>query len=301
MGKRIALTIVIPTRNKYCPKLKNLLDSIESQDFPKDLLEVLTVTEGTSESAKAIGIKQAQGKVIGILASDNLLIEPMFLSMMYTIAMRHGACTTSHYHHSKSYGFLDRYFALIGGNDPLSYHIGKNDRAPYGEEPTDMYYRKSFPTFGDNGFFIKKDIIMKSDMDNYYHIDNVWDVYNSMDLHDVSYAPFEIAHLTGEKFISYFKKRYSYGLQHAFNKNRRWHLVERRDLWKVVLFLISSLTVFPMLIVSVRLYLRSKDTASFMHPIMCLGIVFTYGILILKLLGHFQLPWSSARLVERKV
>lgn len=301
MGKKIALSIVIPAKNKDCQKLKNLLSSIEEQDFPKDLLEVLVITDGTSESAKSIGIKKSQGKIIGIIASDNLLISKSFLSELYKLANIHGASTTSRYHYDPSYCLMDRYFALVGGNDPLSYSLGKNDRFSYIDTPVEMYYRKVFPTYGDNGFFIKKEIIIKSNMDHYYHIDNIWDVFNSFDLHNIKYSNQTIAHLSGEKFFSYFKKRYKYGSQHAFNPCRRWHLVERRDLWRLILFILSSLTIIKPLTLSMRGYFRKKDLAWFMHPIMCLGILFTYAILTIHLLWISSQRWLSALLAGRRV
>src|SRR3990167_2455063 len=77
---RLKLSIIIPAKDKNDRKLKELLTSIERQDFPKDELEILVITEGTSESAKAIGIRRARGEVVGILASDNELHDEHFLS-----------------------------------------------------------------------------------------------------------------------------------------------------------------------------------------------------------------------------
>ena len=76
------LSLVIPAKDKNDPKLADLLKSIEAQDFTKEELEILVITEGTPESAKAIGIRRAKGEVIGILASDNELIVTDFLSVI---------------------------------------------------------------------------------------------------------------------------------------------------------------------------------------------------------------------------
>ena len=56
------LSLIIPCKDKNDPKLQELLKSIEIQDFPKDEMETLIITEGTSESAKAIGIRRAKTK-----------------------------------------------------------------------------------------------------------------------------------------------------------------------------------------------------------------------------------------------
>lgn len=164
------LSLVIPAKDKNDPKLNELLLSIEAQDFPKEEMEVLVITEGTSESAKAIGIRRAKGEVIGILASDNELVFKNYLSEMYESARLNGASSSLYYWHSYSDDILNRYFALIGGNDPLSFYMGTNDKAPYYNGWKLGPWRKR--SFGDNGFFVRKSWIEKTDIDNYYHIDN---------------------------------------------------------------------------------------------------------------------------------
>ena len=93
-------------------------------------METLIITEGTSESAKAIGIRRAKGEVIGILASDNELVTENYLSKMYESANLNGASSSLYYWHNYSDDILNRYFALIGGNDPLSFYMGTNEKAP---------------------------------------------------------------------------------------------------------------------------------------------------------------------------
>lgn len=273
------MSLVIPAKDVNDKKLAELLRSIDAQDFPKDELEVLVITEGTSESAKAIGIRRAKGKVIGILASDNELVREDFLLSMYNVARIRGAAYPIHYHYRKDDDCLNRYFALIGGNDPLSFYMGKNDKSPFGIRSRIF----GWLAFGDNGFFIKKEIIEKSDLENYYHADNVFDI---SDLVQPKPVAIDIWHKTGGNLISFFRKRYKYGHQYAFNKNRRWHLVDfskpqdiRRFLW----FIFVTLTVIEPLYLSIRGYSKVRDVAWFIHPVACFLTLFTYGLLILNL------------------
>jgi len=147
----IRLSLITPAKSLNDPKLKELIASIERQDFPKDEMEHLIITEGTSESAKAIGIRRAKGEVIGILASDNELVYEDHLSYAYHWA-RCGYFYSLKYHHQMKDDILNRYFALIGGNDPLCYYMKKNDKRTHFS-----YFTNKKGCIGDNGFFIRKD------------------------------------------------------------------------------------------------------------------------------------------------
>ncbi len=284
------LSLVIPCKDKNDPKLQELLKSIEVQDFNKAEMEVLIITEGTSESAKAIGIRKAKGEVIGILASDNELISNDFLSNMHEGVSMIGATYPLRYFYTENDNILNRYFSLIGGNDPLSYYMNKNDRASYLNENHNIK-----GSIGDNGFFIRRNLIKATDLDNYYHIDNAIESKTVI-------QPFlnrHIWHKTGGNIFRFFQKRYRYGLQHAFNKNRRWHLVDfkqPKDIMRFLWFLICSLTVIQPLILSVRGYLKIRDVAWFLHPVVCLMTLIVYGLLVIHLAVRGAFRWLSRSL-----
>ncbi len=280
------LSLVIACRSKSDPKLAELLESIEAQNFPQEELEILVITEGTSESAKAIGIRQAEGEIIGILASDNVLIHPHTLDMMCVYAKKYGAAYPLEYHYQENDDALNRYFSLIGGNDPLSFYMKKNDRA---SKITNEH--NELGSIGDNGFFVRRELIEKTDLDNYYHIDNA--VEATLGRIKAVHG-YYIWHKTGGNIFSFFKKRYKYGFQHAFNKNRRWHLVDfskKEDVWRLVWYVVASLTVIHPLWTSIKGYRKLQDLAWFIHPIACLCTVFTYGLLTIRvsLLRMYQL------------
>lgn len=274
------LSLIIPAKDKNDPKLQELLKSIEAQDFDKKEMEVLVITDGTSESAKAIGIKRAKGEVVGILASDNELVEKDFLTKHYDNASFHGAAYPNKYYYSKNDDVLNRYFSLIGGNDVLSFYMRKNDRGSYaGLARFNMY-----GSIGDNGYFIQKKLIENTDLDNYYHIDNAIEA----DVFTVA-MPSTIWHKTGGNIFSFFAKRYRYGLQHAFNKNRRWHLVDFRkptDITRFLWFIVATITVIEPLLLSLRGYMKIQDRAWFLHWPVCMGTLLTYGLLTTHLLSR---------------
>ena len=286
------LSLVIPCLNPNDPNLSRLVKSIKSQSF-KDF-EILVVSEGTSESAKAIGIRQARGSVIGILASDNELVDKDFLVEHYRNALFMGASYPIRYFHSPSDDILNRYFSLLGGNDPLAYYMGKNDRSSY--LPGGGFNQSG--SIGDNGYFIRKDLIEKTDLDNYYHIDNALEAQAL-----TAVLPYTIWHHTGGNLFKFFIKRYRYGLQHAFNKNRRWHLVDFRkpqDIMRLTWFIFVTLTIIQPLYLSIRGYLKVRDKAWFLHPMACLMTLFTYALVMLSRIINPLFQSSSAPMVARR-
>lgn len=282
------LSLIIPAKDKNDPKLADLLRSIDAQDFPKDQMEILVITEGSSESAKAIGIRRASGKIIGILASDNELTFKTFLSEMTKNFPVIDAAWPAYYSYFANDDILNRYFALIGGNDPLSFYMGKNDRKPYWDrfiEIPDFQWTgmKPFGTIGDNGFFVKKELIEDTNLENYYHIDNAIEACANKTCSPVQC---DIWHKTGGNIFKFFAKRYRYGLQHAFNKNRRWHLVDFRqpkDILRFSWFIVCTLSIIQPIYVSFTGWLKIRDKAWFLHPIVCLMTLATYTILVIQL------------------
>lgn len=287
------LSLVIPAKDVNDPKLKELLRSIDEQDFIKSDLEVLVITEGSSESAKAIGIRRAKGDVIGFLASDNELIDKDFLREHYKNAVYYGACYPIKYHYSRTDDILNRYFSLFGGNDPISFYMGKNDRWSYLGASGNMQ-----GSIGDNGYFIRKDLIEKTDLDNYYHIDNAIEAKAL-----TAALSYTIWHKTGGNLFKFLSKRYCYGLEHAFNKNRRWHLVDFRsptDTRRLAWFIFAGITLIQPLSLSLRGYLKIRDIAWFLHPVMCLATIFLYAVLTSHVLFNRLFQSLSAPMDARR-
>ncbi len=78
---------IIPASQKDAEsqKLKDLIASIKAQDFPQDQIEILTISEGDSEQAKAIGIRQARGEICAMFCADNMIMETGLFTRVKTI------------------------------------------------------------------------------------------------------------------------------------------------------------------------------------------------------------------------
>jgi glycosyltransferase involved in cell wall biosynthesis len=284
------LSVLITAKYKNDQKLKDLLYSIEQQTF-KDY-EVIVVTEGDSESAKAIGIRKAKGEIVCILASDNYLNDKEFFLKCMPVPYEVGSFP-AYYFYSKEDNILNRYFALFGCNDPIPFYLNKNDKLPYTYNNKYEYFYgkfiKSVPTLGDNGMFIQKNLLMKADIEHYYHIDVFQDLlklgYNTYKIVNTS-----IWHRTGGNIFKFFIKRFKYA--DKFNTPyRRWHMVEtKQDYLRLLWFIFCTITLIQPLYLSFKGYRVIKDKAWFLHPIVCWFTLITYGLWILKrlILGIFR-------------
>jgi len=299
MKKQIIFSAIIPASQKDLgsEKLKDLIASIKNQDFPQDQIEILVITEGDSESAKAIGIRKAKGDICVMFCADNSLIFKETFSSVYQQFKTYpiSACYGRFYACVSQDNSLNRYFSLIGGNDVICYYLGKNDRKPWFEQ-TDamdelMWFRgRKIPSLGCNGTFInRKQWIENADLDHYYPMDCAVDVINKNPALFLRRNVADIWHRTSDNLITFLKKRYKYARDLYSDRNdRRWKIIGSwKDKGRLFLFILATLTMVEPLLVSVRGYRAVRDPAWFWHWPVCVGFLITYGILtcrnILKL------------------
>ena len=249
-------------------------------------------TKGDSEEARGHAILEAKGNILGFLCTDNDFRDRNFLRVMTWYASLPNVCGayTAQYDHVWYDKALSRYFSLLGANDPVCWFVGKADRASYLEAPkTEVqdFKGKAFPSIGDNGVFIKRNLMLKTEINPKTHF--VIDVCK--DMQSLGYASYyrvatqKLWHKTGESWWVYLKKRWRYADNLYFKRllDRRWVMVETpRDRWLVFLFVICSLLVIPHLIYATLGYRRKQDWAWFLHPLICLLMTVLYGLLLMK-------------------
>lgn len=270
--------------------LKDLIASIRAQDFDQSEIEILVITEGDSEEAKAIGIRQATGEICAMFCADNYISSTSYFTYVKS-KMTEGIVGV----YDKCYAYvpkdnsLNRYFSLMGNNDPICFYLGKSDRRPWYEiDKTviteDLYFKEKVPSLGDNGFFFFRKYLLAVDLDHYYPMDIAEDlrkidkfVYRRM---NGQY----IWHRTSDNLISFLIKRYKYAKSlYCDRTDRRWKILDtREDYIRLGWFILSTCTVLPALIVSFRGYRQIRDYAWFWHFPVCLGFTITYTILALR-------------------
>lgn len=293
----IVFSCIIPasTKDAGSQMLKDLIASIRAQDFPQDQIEILVITEGDSEQAKGIGIKRAKGEICAMFCADNKIMHHDLFRIVKNcfnpeFGLNADSVYTIRYYYKKDDNSLNRYFSLIGGNDPICYYVGKNDRQPYVKSliKTSSYTA----SFGCNGFFVKRENFNFANLDHYYPMDAHVEMMMSGKNRYVGLGQDSIWHRTSYNLISFLKKRYRYARDlYCDRKDRRWRIIDgAQDVWKLAGFIICVLTVVPCLYTSIRGFLKVHDWAWFWHWPVCFGFLITYTILVIRnLFKHGQL------------
>lgn len=318
-----SISIITVTYNSE-ETLTRYLESIAQQDYDKDSVEILVVdggstdktveiaessgariiheTTGSPESAKAIGLQSAKNEIIAFISSDNIASHKDWLKMMVKPLDEDDEIVATQplrYTYRRDDTLLNRYFALFGVNDPVPYYLNKRDRLSWMEDSWNLvgeaqdkgpYYKVKFkassmPTLGDNGFFVRKDILKKARVtpEEYFHIDVNYDLI-SQGFDTYGIVKTDIVHATGERFLNFFRKRRRYmkELYLRDTQRRRYKMYTPDDRWKLAKYVLYSMTFIEPLYQSFKGYRAVHDRAWFLHPIMCFLMTITYGFTVLE-------------------
>jgi len=249
------------------------------------------------EAATAIGYNVAKNELIVNIPSDNILPHKNWLKVMVKPFLENNdiiATQPLRYTYNKNDTILNRYFALFGVNDPIPYYFNKRDRLSWIEDSWNLlgkaedkedYYLVRFesdkiPTLGANGYMVKREIIQKvtKDIYKFFHIDANLDLIK-MGYNLYGIVKTDIFHKTGENIISYFKRRIRYFNIYQKDKSvRRYHVYDPKiDKIKLLKFIFFTITLIKPIYDALRGFSKIQDIAWFLHPIICLGILFIYG------------------------
>ena len=259
------------------------------------------------EASKGSGLEKAKNEIVCLLDSDNILPHKEWLKKMITPFMENPdivGTATLRFTYLKKDNYLNRYFALLGSADPVGLYLGKADKLSYITNKWSLYgnvlenkkdyfiiqYEPDhFPTLGSNGFCARRNLIMKaqSDPEHFFHIDVPLDlaymgyrkygVVRDAIIHDTAAQP---------SIIKYVIKRANYMRLHYQKraKDRRYKVFDpgrTQDVYRIILFIIFSLTFIQPLYISIKGYLKKPDPAWFIHPFFCFSILVSYVYAVL--------------------
>lgn len=332
------VSILIPTLNAS-RTLEACLRSIFKQDYPSDKIEVIITDAGstdetlkivdefiihnsefkiqvisnalkTAEAGKAIALKKSRGDLIALIDSDNILPDKNWLKRM-TRPFSDPQIVASEpwqFTYRRQDGFIDRYCALIGMNDPLVMFLGNYDRlnlltGKWTEleiEQTDHGFYRTIdllpgllPTLGANGTLIRSKVLQDwRDRDYFFDIDVIYGLTQRKTLPVRKFAKVKtgIIHLySGANIFRFIHKQrrrikdYLYyeslGARHYPWRMFGWQTLRGRGL---ILFIFSCLTILPLIWQASRGYQKKKDASWFFHPLACWLTLLIYGYYWLK-------------------
>ena len=319
------ISILIPTLNASSV-LKNCLESVKMQNYPKEKIEIIVADGGstdgtleiakkyeavvvenklkTGEAGKAVALSVAHGEFVALIDSDNILPDSGWLWQMVGPLLKHTEAAGSEpwkYVWRKEDGFIDRYCALIGMNDPLVMFLGNYDRVnlltgkwtgvEHDEKDFGDYLllgldKRGVPTIGANGTVFRTEFLKSRVKGDY--------------LFDIDILAKEIKEKGSVKFI-----KVKNGIIHTFcgsdagkfaRKQRRrvkdylFHLKSRdrefgwgdldlggKKPWGMVKFVVFTVLIVPVVVQSFAGFLKKNDVAWFFHPVACWITLWVYG------------------------
>lgn len=318
----LSISIIIPTLNSG-KTLKKCLDSILIQDYPKEKLEIIIADGGsvdntisivesklsdinykicsnplkTGEAGKAVGIKNAKNDLIAFIDSDNILPQKKWFKLI-TAPFKDPEIVSSepiYYTYRITDGYITRYCALLGMNDPICLFLGNYDRfctltgvwteAPRTEKDMGIYIKvklanpNKIPTIGANGFLIRREVLQKYQRGDYFFdIDIIYDLVKA-EKYAVSKVKIGIIHLYCRTLVQLLKKQRRRIKDYTYynNLNLRKYPWSNLSKIKIVKFCFYTVTVVPILLQALVGYLKRKDNAWFFHIVACWLTLLVYG------------------------
>lgn len=152
-----SVSVVLATFNSE-DSLKKCLDSLFSQDYPTDKLELIVADGGSSDNTleilsnykhkfiqiprdkqeaeynKGVAVSHAKNELLLMIDHDNVIPHPGWLKKMVEPFMENREITgveVLRFKYNPRDNILDRYFSLLGGVDPVPYYLGKDARLSY--------------------------------------------------------------------------------------------------------------------------------------------------------------------------
>lgn len=320
MNKRLpSISVLVPTLNA-ARVLEKCLISIVGQSYPKNKIEIIIADGGstdktleiaqkykariyknplkTGEAGKAVALKHAKNELVALIDSDNILASKNWLERMVEPFSDPKIIGSEpwKFTYRKKDGFIDRYCALLGMNDPLCLFLGNYDRrSVLTGKWTGLSVRQddkggwlkialkpgAIPTIGANGTILRREILAKSGLikDYFFDIDILARLASKK---PVKFAKVKIGiiHLyCGNSITKFIRKQrrrikdYLY-YQKIGARNYPW---QKQNKLGIVRFIFSCLLIFPLIYQALKGFYKKPESAWLFHPLACLITLWVYG------------------------
>jgi len=321
----IKVSFIIPTLNAQSV-LENCLKSIKKQTFPSEEYEIIISDGGstddtlkiakkyqariikntlkTAEAGKSIGVKESKGKYIALIDSDNILPTKNWLQTNISILEKNQNLIGTEplfFTYRPKAGFIERYSALTGVNDPYAFISGVYDRKNYinfkwtglkiDQVDKDQYIEirlkpnSPIPTIGANGTIFRSDFL-KNNLDSDYLFDiDIIASYLLKNKKTVYFAKVKqgIIHTFCESSIKKFIRKQNRRItDYFYYQNLRQFNWDTTNKLGILKFIFYTILIIPMLFDTIRGFLHKPDTTWFFHPLACTITLYLYTINTIK-------------------
>ena len=253
----------------------------------------------TAEAGKALGVRKAKGEIVCLLDSDNIIPDYNWISLMMKPFDDENIIASEpiEYTYRKSDNVINRYCALIGMNDPLCLFTGNYDRyctitnkwteidreeIDKGDYLSIKFNNNLIPTIGANGFFIRrKELLENIDGDYLFDIDVLYEILKNNPLLRVAKVKTGIIHLYCSDIETFIRKQNRRIKDYMFfdDKKVRKYPWSKINKTKILLFILSCISVIPLLIQAIIGQLRKPDIKAWLfHIVACWATLVVYGL-----------------------
>lgn len=304
------LSVIIATRNSSLT-LNDCLASLEKQDYKNYELLVIDAHSNdstqkiakkynakiytnflkTAEAGKAIGLKKSRGKYILLLDSDNMISKTNYLSSSIRLLQNNPSCIGSEpwaFTYRKNAGFIERYSALIGANDPYAWFANKSDKINYLSTKyphKDLIFKAhpnylilklnnylKIPTIGANGTIFRTDFLKKYQTGNYLFDIDILNI--AVKKHPVNFIKLKqgIIHTYCESSVKKFIKKQTRRINdfYLYKTQRSTNWDTKTTSSTNLSFIFYSFSLLLPLATSFYGYSKKPDIAWFFHPFACI-------------------------------
>lgn len=323
--RSIIVSFIIPTLNAQAV-LETCLKSIKKQTVSSKKYEIIIADGGstdntlkiakkykakifknplqTAEAGKAVGVKKAIGKYIALIDSDNILPTKNWLQINIDILEKDSQLVGTEpirFTYRPQAGFIERYSALIGVNDPYAFVSGVYDRQNYinfkwtglkiDQIDNHQYIKITLkpniliPTIGANGTIFRSDFLKTNLKSDYlFDIDILSDFLNKTKK-PIYFAKVKqgIIHTFCESSIKKFIRKQNRRItDYFYYQNIRqfnWSQTNKSGILKFILY---TILIIPMLFDTLRGFFHKPDLAWFFHPLACFITLYLYTINTIK-------------------
>lgn len=243
----------------------------------------------------------AKGKIILVMQIDNIITDKNWMKKMVQpfLENKNVFCTyTERYSYEKDMSAMTRYGALIGANDPIisPYFLDKIEKIIMPQKKynkgeiikeTKNHYivrfnKNNLPALGENGQMVLKSVMDKVNKDPkaYIHLDSFARMFD-LGYDTVGVVKTSIIHVLNPSIINHVKRRIEIkDIYYDRRRGKRRYLIydpkSKKDKINLLKYIVFSSTFIIPLYQSIRGYLKIRDRAWFLHPVICFLMLFAY-------------------------